>query len=213
MNNKPDLYIDFASASNNYRRLHGGGNGQPIAKAVGLKTYGLPLTVIDATAGLGQDAFVLACLGCKVILIERSTTITNLLADALQRGLAVEAINNIIANMQLMPGDSIQILNTLPADQHPDVIYLDPMFPERKKSGLVKQEMRLLKELVGDDQDADQLLAVARAIAKKRVVVKRPKNAPFLNKINPHASQIGKANRFDIYMPAPQALATHQTSI
>jgi 16S rRNA (guanine1516-N2)-methyltransferase len=66
-----EIFIDFASAANTYRRLHGGGNGQPLARAIGLKTYGLPLVVIDATAGLGQDSFVLASLGCHVTMIER----------------------------------------------------------------------------------------------------------------------------------------------
>lgn len=201
MNSKPDICIDFASASNNYRRLHGGGRGQAIVKAVGLKTYGLPLVIIDATAGLGQDAFVLACVGCKVTMFERSPVIAELLADALNRGSATAEISGIIANMQLIHGDAIQLLNSLASHQYPDVIYLDPMFPLRNKTSLVKKQMRILKELVGEDLDADQLLAIACSVAKRRVVVKRPKNAPFLNNITPHASQVGKSNRFDIYMP------------
>src|SRR5581483_4598494 len=99
---KQDLYIDFASGANTYRRLHGGGTGQAVAKAVGLKTYGLPLTIIDATAGLGQDAFVLACLGCQVTLIERNPAIADLLADALQRGLADPEIAEYVKNMHLV---------------------------------------------------------------------------------------------------------------
>lgn len=198
---KQDLYIDFSSNANTYRRLHGGGNGQPIAKAVGLKTYGLPLTIIDATAGLGQDAFVLACLGCKITLFERNPIIADLLADALQRGLNDTQIQPYISNMQLMRGDAIQLLRAIPPEQLPDVVYLDPMFPIREKSALVKQELRQLKDLVGDDPDADQLLEAARKIAKRRVVVKRPRIAPYLNNIKPHSEQIGKANRFDIYMP------------
>lgn len=198
---KQDLYIDFSSNANTHRRLHGGGNGQPIAKAVGLKTYGLPLTVIDATAGLGQDAFVLACLGCKITLFERNDLIADLLADALQRGLNDPNIQQYIINMQLVRGNAIQLLQQLPAEQYPDVVYLDPMFPLREKSALVKQELRQLKELVGDDPDADQLLDVARKIAKRRIVVKRPRIAPYLNNIKPHSEHVGKANRFDIYMP------------
>lgn len=198
-----DLQIDFASNANNYRRLHGGGRGQPIARAIGIKTYGLPLHVIDATAGLGQDAFVLASLGCKVTLIERCPAVANLLADALQRGLEVPEIKPIISNMQLLVGDAKDILTTLHTDQFPDVVYLDPMFPPRNKSALVKQEIRLLKDLVGEDLDADQLLIAALKIAKKRVVVKRPRIAPHLGDIVPHAIQSGKANRFDIYVPKP----------
>lgn len=196
------LYIDFASPSNNYRRLHGGGNGQPIAKAIGIKTYGLPLTVIDATAGLGQDAFVLACLGCHVTLIERNPMVAAALTDALQRGLQSEVIHQIITRMHLQIGDSITVLQNLTVEHYPDIVYLDPMFPQRNKSSLVKQELRILKELVGADLDADNLLTLARQVARKRVVVKRPRIAPYLANIEPHASQVGKANRFDIYMPS-----------
>jgi len=199
MNHSSEIFIDFASNSNNYRRLHGGGSGQAIAKAVGLKTYGLPLSIIDATAGLGQDAFVLASLGCKLTMFERSPIIAELLADALKRGLESTAINTIISRMHLVTGDAIQLLNNLTSDQYPDVVYLDPMFPTRNKTALVKKEMRILKELVGEDLDADQLLTAACKVAKRRVVVKRPKNAPFLNNIKPAVSHIGKANRFDIY--------------
>lgn len=198
---KHELLINFSSNANTYRRLHGGGRGQPIAKAIGLKTYGLPLTVIDATAGLGQDAFVLASLGCKVIMIERSPIIAALLADALQRGLTDPQIQPFISNMHLIEGDALLVLQSLAATEHPDVIYLDPMFPLRDKSALVKQDLRILKEIVGDDPDADQLLTIARKVAKRRVVVKRSRIAPYLGAIKPHSEQIGKANRFDIYMP------------
>lgn len=194
-----DLFIDFASATNNYRRLHGGGNGQPIAKAIGIKKYGLPLSVIDATAGLGQDAFVLASLGCKVIMIERSPQVAELLTDALLRGSQTEEIKNIINNMQLITGNSVEILNNLPASEYPDIVYLDPMFPERTKSALVKKDIRALKDLVGEDLDADLLLTAALRVAKRRVVVKRPKIAPYLQGLSPKASHVGKANRFDIY--------------
>jgi len=198
---KPELYIDFASAANAHRRLYGGGRGQAIAKAMGLKTYGLPLTIIDATAGLGQDAFVLACLGCNITLIERSAVIASLLQDAMLRAAAVAELKPIIDLMHLINADAKRILTSLPPAAFPDVVYLDPMFPLRNKSALVKQEIRLLKEIVGDDPDADELLMAARQVALRRVVVKRPRIAPYLNNILPHSSQIGKANRFDIYMP------------
>lgn len=198
-----DLQIDFGSASNTYRRLHGGGRGQPIARAIGIKTYGLPLTILDATAGLGQDAFVLACLGCNVTMIERSPIIAKLLEDALQRGAAVTDIQEIIARMHLIHADAITVLRDLSTYnlQAPDVIYLDPMFPERTKSALVKKEMRALKQIIGDDPDAADLLHAACKVAKRRVVVKRPRNAEFLGGVKPHSSQIGAANRFDLYMP------------
>jgi 16S rRNA (guanine1516-N2)-methyltransferase len=199
--NNTEISVDFGSAASTHRRLYGGGRGQPIARAIGLKTYGLPLNVIDATAGLGQDAFVLASLGCELRMIERSPVVAELLTAGLQRGAEQENIKEIIDRMQLFCGDAIEILKDLAATKQPDVIYLDPMFPLRNKSSLVKKEMRILKELVGADQDADLLLTIACQLAKKRVVVKRPRTAPYLNNIAPHASQIGKANRFDIYMP------------
>lgn len=198
---KLELHIDFASAANEHRRLHGGGRGQPIARAIGLKTYGLPITVIDATAGLGQDAFVLACLGCHITLIERSPEVVKLLQDAVQRAAAIAELKPITDLMHIINADSKKILSSLPPAAFPDVIYLDPMFPLRNKSALVKQEMRILKDIVGEDADADELLTIARQTALRRVVVKRPRVAPYLDNITPHASQIGKANRFDIYMP------------
>lgn len=195
---KTDLYIDFNSNANNHRRLHGGGRGQPIAKAIGLKTYGLPLTVLDATAGLGQDSFVLASLGCTVTMVERVPYIATLLEDAMIRASTFDETKDIIARMHLIKDDAIKAMISLP---HFDVIYLDPMFPIRTKSALVKQPMRLLQDIVGIDPDADHLLLLAQKLAQKRVVVKRPKSAPYLNNQAPHSMQLGKANRFDIYMP------------
>ena len=189
------LKIDFASPEHTYRRLHGGGNGQPIAKAIGIKKYGLPLTVIDATAGLGSDAFVLASLGCEVTMIERNPQIAAKLQAALDD--APDEIIDIINRMNLVVGDAIELLPNMQAD----VVYLDPMFPERTKSALVKQDMRDLKDIVGNDADADALLLPALSAAKRRAVVKRPKMAPLLNNQQPHVSLPGKANRFDVYVP------------
>lgn len=189
------LKIDFASAAHNFRRLHGGGRNQPIAKAVGIKRYGLPLSIIDATAGLGCDAFVLASIGCQVTLLERNDLLYSSLQSAINS--APADIEKIVSRMQLMKGNAIELLRTIQAD----VVYLDPMFPERRKSALVKQEMRDLKKIVGEDQDQDALLLPARRAASKRVVVKRPKGARYLDNEQPHASMLGKANRFDIYMP------------
>ncbi|WP_445775347.1 class I SAM-dependent methyltransferase, partial [Shewanella sp.] len=64
------INVDFVSGAVAHRRKFGGGRGQSIAKAVGLK-QGVTPTVVDGTAGLGRDAFVLASLGCKVIMVER----------------------------------------------------------------------------------------------------------------------------------------------
>ena len=166
--------------------------GQPVAKAVGLKKYGLPLTVIDATAGLGQDAFVLASLGCEVTLIERNPEISKLLQSAIDTAKQNPELQEIADRMTLLQGNAIELLKDLSAD----VVYLDPMFPERSKSALVKQDIRDLKDIVGDDEDATNLLKPARKSATKRVVVKRPKQAPPLAEIQPHVSLPGKSGRF-----------------
>ena len=193
------LSVDFTSGAINYRRKHGGGRKQAIARAVGLKK-GLTPTVIDATAGLGRDAFVLAGLGCKVKLIERSPIIGAILQDGIDRAKADPSINDITSNnLTLTIGDGTKILNDQQTEKA-DVIYLDPMYPHRDKSALVKKEMRLIRLLAGDDEDSDILLKAALAKAKKRVVVKRPKQAPCLSGPEPSFSISSKKNRFDIYL-------------
>ena len=103
--------------------------------------------------------------------------------------------------MTLLPGIAIEIMTAWTAER-PDVVYLDPMFPHRKKSAAVKKEMRLFQQLLGPDEDADALLQPALALALKRVVVKRPAGAPYLADKKPQIEMQGKANRFDIYLTA-----------
>lgn len=191
------IFVDFATGKAEYRRLHGGGRNQPLARAVGLKKNRCPL-VLDATAGLGRDAFVLASLGCVVQLIERSPILHALLEDGMQRGSNDENIQEIISRMTLCGADS---LHTEWRKNIPDVIFLDPMYPHRSKSSLVKKEMLLTRTLVGDDQDADALLDWAFSCCPTRVVVKRPKGAPFLGNKKPALTIKGKTSRFDTYFP------------
>ncbi len=189
------IFVDFSTGKAAYRRLHGGGRNQPLARAVGLKKKRCPL-VLDATAGLGRDAFVLAALGCKMQLIERNVILHALLEDGLTRGKDDEDISEIIARMTLTYADTL--LTKCP-DPPPDVIYLDPMYPHRSKSSLVKKEMRQTRALVGDDGDADALLDWAFSCCPGRVVVKRPKEAPFLGNKKPPLIIKGKTSRFDVY--------------
>ncbi|MFW5426883.1 MAG: class I SAM-dependent methyltransferase [Methylophagaceae bacterium] len=199
----PDLgnpiFIDFEQGKNAHRRQFGGGRGQPLAKAIGLKKGATP-TIIDATAGFGRDAFVLANLGCKITLIERNPLIAILLDDALQRAAENPDINEVIARMSLINDNAIHYLSNLENDLRPDVIYLDPMYPSREKSALVKKDMRLLHELAGPDTDSEQLLTTARVTALKRVVVKRPKSAPLVGEQKPDTSIESKNTRYDIYL-------------
>ncbi len=191
------VYVDFVSGVMAHRRKFGGGRAEAVAKAVGVKGDELP-SVIDATAGLGRDAFVLASVGCKVRLIERHPVVSLLLQDGLQRAYADADIGAMLqTNLQLLNVKHLSELN--PETNFADVVYLDPMYPHKQKSALVKKEMRLFQHLVGGDLDADQLLEPALNLARKRVVVKRPDYAEFLAQIPPHFSRQTKNHRFDIY--------------
>lgn len=192
------VYVDFVEGAVAHRRKFGGGRGQSIAKAVGLKSGANP-TVVDATAGLGRDAFVLASLGCSVTMLERHPVVAALLADGLLRAKQDPEIGAWVSErMRLISGPALENLQRLPFEH--DVVYLDPMFPHRQKSALVKKEMRVFQSLVGPDLDADALLPVALSVATKRVVVKRPDYAGFLNERKPSTSIETKSNRFDVYV-------------
>jgi len=194
------INVDFITGAVAHRRKFGGGKGQSIAKAVGLNKGATPV-VLDATAGLGRDGFVLASLGCKVILHERHPVVAALLYDGLQRAYNDSEIGPWMQqNMSLIFGSSHTLLAQ--CDSMPDVVYLDPMFPHREKSALVKKEMRVFQELVGGDTDADDLLEFAYPLASKRVVVKRPDYAPFLNDKTPSMQIKTKKKRFDVYVKA-----------
>jgi 16S rRNA (guanine1516-N2)-methyltransferase len=189
--------VDFLEGAVAHRRQHGGGSGQMIAKAVGIQS-GVRPVVLDATAGLGRDAFLLAQLGCSVTLIERHPLIGALLADGLGRALLDLEVGPIIQRMHLRLGNAIELIRDWSAEP-PQVIYLDPMFPHREKSSLVKKEMRVFRPLVGDDDDAVQLLQVALELATHRVVVKRPRKAPSVCGKPPGYVLEGKSSRYDVY--------------
>lgn len=193
------VYVDFVDGAAGHRRRYGGGRGQEIAKAVGLKKGATP-NVLDATAGLGRDAFVLASLGCTVTLVERSPVVAALLADGLERAALDAEVAPIAARMHLQCGNAVQIMQHMDEDARPDVVYLDPMYPHRRKSALVKKEMRLFREVVGDDPDADALLPAALAVARQRVVVKRPDYAEPMVGRAPTMSITTKNHRFDVYV-------------
>lgn len=191
------LTTDLVHGNTGYRRLHGGGIHQPLARAAGLKPGYRP-TVVDCTAGLGVDSFILASLGCLVTMIERSPIIGALLADGLQRAASHPGTKEIVDRMQLRIGNSCELITTLP--EPPATIYLDPMYPHRRNSALGKQEMRIIRTLVGDDQDGAALLETALEIATNRVVVKRPKGAPELGNRRPSHIIEMKNSRFDVYL-------------
>ncbi|MGZ0709444.1 class I SAM-dependent methyltransferase [Coraliomargarita sp. W4R53] len=198
------IRADFYSPTVNYRRHKGGGKGQMIAKAVGFNSGQAP-SVLDATAGLGGDAFVLASLGCQLTMTERVLEVRALLGDGLRVAKEWGAVHDeplveILDRMQLVDSDAVSYLEALDDLGKPDVVYLDPMFPARSKSAQVKKEMHVFHQLVGTDPDADELLELACAKARKRVVVKRPRIAPLLADTKPSYALGGKSNRFDIYV-------------
>ncbi len=196
------IRCDFVDGSLRHRRLHGGGSGQAIAKAVGIPTK-KDLFVADLTAGLGGDGFALACLGARVLLCERNPVVAELLADGLERArrhaLCEWGLAAIVARLDFRRGDSRHWLETVTEDDRPDVIYLDPMFPARAKTAKVRKEMAAFHDLVGTDADAAELLPRALACARYRVVVKRARQAPPLAGREPGFSLDGKTTRFDVY--------------
>ncbi len=191
------LVCDFLKGSVNYRQRFGGGRGQHLARAVGFKP-GLNPLVVDATAGLGRDAFHLASLGAKVTLIERSHHIFELLRTGLDLARDAGGVaSEIVGRMTLVKGDSIELLPTLT----PEIILVDPMHPPRRKSALVKSEMRQIRAIVGVDEDQIELMRVALASASKRVVLKWPAKAPMMSGIEPYTHQIiGKSVRYDVFV-------------
>lgn len=199
------ICAEFVTGTMGFRRSKGGGRGQAVAKAVGLKGARPIPRVADLTTGLGRDAFLLACLGCPVLALERHEAIHALCADGLERALVDEETVVVVQErLQLLHADALQQLSawedSLLATFQPDVLYLDPMHPPRKKSALPRKEMRLFRALVGEDLDQTELLHAALDAPVQRVVVKRPTHSPPLLE-GVVSAVTGKTTRFDIYLP------------
>ncbi|MGE3961648.1 MAG: class I SAM-dependent methyltransferase [Dehalococcoidia bacterium] len=175
-----------------------------LATALGLKKLraeGVPL-VLDATAGLGRDAVLSAALGCDVIACERSPIVALLLRDALARA-DNGGLREIAARVDVRDGDARTVLPAL--EEPPDVVLVDPMFPESGKAAKAQKEMQLLQRLLGpeeDARDAEDLLAVALEHVLHRVVVKRPPHAPPVGGRKPTFAVEGRAARYDVYVVA-----------
>ena len=188
------VFVDFVTGKLAHRRQYGGGKKQALTRAIGLSSKNIP-NVIDATAGLGRDSFVLASMGCEVKMIERSQVIAGLLEDALDRARQDHDVAAIAERLSIICIDAIDYLS----DAKTDVVYLDPMYPERRKSAAVKKEMYALQMLLGPDQDSHKLLEVALQKAKHRVVVKRPRRAETLSGQLPNSVISSPKTRYDIY--------------
>jgi 16S rRNA (guanine1516-N2)-methyltransferase len=195
------ISIDFLYGTLAHRQQYGGGRGQAIARAIGLKS-GLKPSVLDTTAGLAGDAFVLATLGCPITLIERSAILFCLIENAVERAELSEKFQAIMQQgFHIINCDANDYITRQlkSGNTSPDVIYIDPMYPHRKKSALVKKDMQILQRLHQEDDNTGELLANALAYAKKRVVVKRPIHAETISEIVPNTSIKSKKTRYDIY--------------
>ena len=157
--------------------------------------------VIDATAGLGEDSLLLAAAGFSVTMFEKDPVIASLLRDALERASNEPQLTKVVSRMRLVEGDSVVGLREL--GFAPDVVFLDPMFPERTKSAAVKKKFQLLHLLERPCDNERELLEAALAARPRKVVVKRPPKGPALAGARPSHSLAGKAVRYDVIVPPP----------
>ena len=167
---------------------------QPLARALGLKRRSdLPLKVVDATAGWGEDTWLMASIGCHVLAVERNGIVAAMLHDALMRAAVTD--RSTAERISVLADDAANVLRTV--GDRPDVVYLDPMYPTGRKTA-ERKAMKVLRSVVGADDDATELMTAAIAVARRRVVVKRPVRAEALGG-KPTHSHRGKALRYDVY--------------
>lgn len=190
------LYLDFSSGKMAFRAERF--RHEAILKAVAANKYH---TVVDATAGLGRDSVIMAAAGMQVTMLEKSAVVCCLLYDALKRWADVDADDSGTL-LKLRHCDALHYFRDSAQEELADVIYLDPMFPGRKKSALVKKEMQIFHALLAEDESDDGLLEQAMERAAKRVVVKRPIKSNYLQDIKPSHQISTKTIRFDVYVIA-----------
>lgn len=168
-----------------------------LIKSSRLKGVTGDITVLDATAGLGEDSIILAAAGYYVELYEYDPVIAALLKDAMQRAMKDSELSNIVSRMNLHEGNSIEAMRQL--SEAPDIILLDPMFPERQKSASVKKKFQLLQQLESPCTDEGELLAAAMDLKPRKLIIKRPLKGQYLAGIKPEYSYKGKAIRYDCF--------------
>lgn len=184
-----EMSFDFEEAMSYHRRQHYALAKEPLARALGIKGEKKPL-VWDLTCGTGKDSLLIKHFGADLKSFERHPAVYLLLLDAARR---------YPVNFSIVFGDASQ--QCLAQTERPDVIFYDPMYPEKKgskKSALPRKEMRIFKEIVGEDFDSEKVIEWALKTAKERVVVKRALSALPV-KANPSASYEGKSTRYDMY--------------
>lgn len=195
---RTSLVVDFSQGSLNFRLRHTLLARELLIRATGLtSTLSQQRTVLDATAGLGRDTFLLALAGAQVTAIECVPVVAALFEDGLHRAQADTTLGLIAQRITFHQADTIAWLRqTL---QLFDIIYLDPLFPPRHKTALVKKEMQYLQLIGKETMNTETLFAVARACARERIVVKRPLRAEYFNGEKPTYTLLGQSIRFDIY--------------
>lgn len=184
------------------RLLHGKLNGELLVRAARLKGIEEP-TLVDATAGLGQDSLLLAAAGFSVTLIECNPVIAAMLVDAIERARRDPELADAAGRMRVIEGNSLKVLRDL--SMPPDVVYLDPMFPGRSKSAAVKKKFQLLHRLEMPCEDEMALLEAARAAHPRKIVIKRPVKGPHLAGVKPDYTLRGKAVRYDCIVMARES--------
>lgn len=166
-----------------------------LVKAARIKGQPMPQTLIDATAGFGEDSLILAAAGFEVRLYEFDEVIALLLQDCMDRAMQIPELKAAVGRMTLISQDSVQAMKEL--SYEPDIVLLDPMFPERQKSALIKKKFQLLQRLESPCSNEDELLEAAQLARPKRIVIKRPLKGPYLAGKKPSYSLEGKAIRYD----------------
>lgn len=172
-----------------------------LVKASRLKGHDGPLEAVDATAGFGEDSLLLAAAGFHVRMFERDPVIAALLEDAMCRAREIPGLSEAVSRMELFKEDSISAL--INADFRPDVILLDPMFPQRQKSALVGKKFQLIHLLEKPCEDENELLDAAVSARPRKIIIKRPLKGSFLGGRKPDYSIAGKAIRYDCIVLPP----------
>ena len=153
---------------------------------------------IDATAGMGEDAFLLAAQGYEVTLYEQNPVVAALLKDAIRRAKKNQILKDIAGRMKVVEADSVESMSKLldPVD----VIYLDPMFPARQKSSLINKKLQLIQKLEPPCSEETDLFDAALKVGPSRIIVKRPLKSEYLAGREPSYTLKGKAIRYDCYV-------------
>lgn len=165
---------------------------EPLAKALGVKGNGVT-QVLDATCGTGKDTVLILTFGGIVTALERNPVVAKLLSSAIE--IAKQSDIHIFKNLNFINSDAKDLTDL----ELYNVIYLDPMYPHKKKKALPRKEMVLFRDIVGDDPDVEDLFHWAMNSTVKRVVVKRPVSSGFLVQ-KPSHSFTGKSTRYDVYL-------------